>query len=95
MVERQCGKVNLNRFGCIEERDRFRKFMNESKVNIIRRLLVPTLRSADEHKPVCLLKTINTYLGTWLLEGHRAGDFGILMHQIPVIPTILVEQHLY
>ena len=52
------------------------------------------LRSADEHTPVCLPKTINTYLGTWLLEGHRAGGFGILVRQIPVITTILVEQHL-
>ena len=50
------------------------------------------LRSADEHTLVCLPKTINTYLGTWLLEGHRAGGFGILVRQIPVIPTILVEQ---
>ena len=68
--------------------------MNEGKVNVIRRLLVAILSLADEHTPVCLPIPINTYLGTWLLEGHRAGGFGILVRQIPVISTILVEQRL-
>ena len=32
--------------------------MNEGKVNVIRRLLVPMLRSADEHTTVCSPKTM-------------------------------------
>ena len=70
--------------------------MNEGKVNVIRRLLVPMLRSSNEDTPVCLPQTIciNAYLGTWLLEGHRASGFGILVRQMLVIPAILVEQHL-
>ena len=54
------------------------------------------LRSSNEDTPVCLPQTIciNAYLGTWLLEGHRASGFGILVRQMLVIPAILVEQHL-